>query len=198
MPIIDVSHLVSVILGGCLAVLGSYLSANRTAKINLEITKLNAEKDSFLLIKRQQLDTKKEVLKAERDKLEELMRILHKINYENSQTMSHFQNWDKNIINFRERYNDNNELLFQAMAITALYLPDKYDTLRNIKGLANQFWGNQEHLMNIDSINNNDVWHIVMGKILGVCSEISKEINHISAIVIDKGSQLSKELRNLE
>jgi len=80
-----------ILAGATMGAVAAYITAKVTSGTQLDIARLNAEKDIALQRDRLRDDRFKNELSIERGKLDTLHRILSRIELENSQTMSYIQ-----------------------------------------------------------------------------------------------------------
>lgn len=191
------SNEIYILAGAAVGAVAAYVTAKITTRTQLDIARLSAEKDITLQRERLFDDRMRNELSVERGKLDSLHRILSRIALENSQTMSYFQS-DSNmgVDGFRGRYLENCERLHEAMAITDIYYPKMSDSLRQIYGQTNIFWGNQENLLRTDSKANHEGWQSLLSKVLEASGEIASRTRVIKDEIASRARELSESIAN--
>ncbi|MDE1716250.1 hypothetical protein PWG14_27675 [Chromobacterium amazonense] len=186
-----------IVAGAAVTALAAFVTAKITTGIQLDIARLNAEKDVKLQKDRLHDDRLKNELVVEREKLDILHRTLSRIQLENSQTMSYFQSQSNmNVESFRARYLDNCERFHESMAIVDIYYPKMRDDLYHIYGQMNIFWGNQENLLRTDIKTNPDGWSSLLCKVLDAGEEISKRTRNLKDEITDRARKLKERIDN--
>ncbi|UTW46558.1 hypothetical protein KFE80_00310 [bacterium SCSIO 12696] len=182
-------------MGAVIGALAAYITAKATGNKQLEIAKLNAQKEITLQENMLHDERIKSEVSLEREKLESLHIILSKIALENSQTMSHIQS-DSNteIESFRERYLDNCSRLHQARAIVDIYYPDMSESVREIYGKANVFWGHQEAVIRINIKENPKGWNSNLSEVLKAGDEIAGNVKQLQYNISSCSKELNKVL----
>ncbi|GHT93251.1 hypothetical protein FACS1894116_04870 [Betaproteobacteria bacterium] len=184
-----------ILVGATVGGVAAYITAKITTGTQLNIARLNAEKDITLQRDRLMDDRFKNELSTERGKLDILHRILSRIELENSQTMSYIQS-DSNlgVEGFRTRYLENCERLHEAMAIADIYYPKMSDWLRQIYGQSNIFWGNQENLLRTDIKTNHQGWQSLLTKVLEAAEAIRTRTCHLKDEIAGRAKELSEHI----
>lgn len=184
-----------ILAGATVGAIAAYVTARVTTSTQLDIARLNAEKDITLQRDRLLDERFKNELSVERGKLDVLHRILSRIELENSQTMSYFQSDSKlGVEGFRTRYLENCERLHEAMSITDIYYPKMSDRLRQIYAQSNVFWGNQENLLRTDIKTNHQGWQSLLSKVLEACEAIGTRTRQLKDEIADRAKVFSDEL----
>lgn len=184
-----------ILAGATVGAVAAYVTAKITTGTQLNIARLNAEKDITLQRDRLLDDRFKNELSIERGKLDVLHRILSRIELENSQTMSYIQS-DSNlgVEGFRTRYLENCERLHEALAIADIYYPKMSDRLRQIYGQSNIFWGNQENLLRTDIKTNREGWQSLLSKVLEASDAISTRARQLKGEIASRAKELSERI----
>lgn len=184
-----------ILAGATVGAIAAYITAKITTNTQLQIARLNAEKDITLQRDRLLDDRFKNELSIERGKLDVLHRILSRIELENSQTMSYIQS-DSNlgVEGFRTRYLENCERLHEAMAIADIYYPKMSDRLRQIYGQSNIFWGYQENLLRTDIKTNHQGWQSLLSKVLEASEAISTRTRQLKDEIASRAKELSEHI----
>ena len=180
--------IVSALLGGTIALLSAIVSgffSLKTSKSQIEVAKINAEKEAFL----QQEKTNNEVSnKNVLDTLEKLLEIhttVSRIAKDYSQTRSHIDWTDgANRADFRSKYREDCDEINKSMAMIDVYLAEykEYrqeinESLSEIYGNMNYFWGNQEELLRNHEIMDEETRGIHKGARITAVTEASKKIS---------------------
>jgi len=191
----DLYILIAAIVGASAA----YITAKITSKNQLKIAQMNAEKDITMLNINQQNEMLKREVSLEREKLEKMHIILSEIALANSQTTSYFNSSSKNITieEFRTNYLNNSLKLHTALAIADLYYPDMSQSIREINGDSNVFWGHQEQLMKTNIQENPQSFNSNLSEVSKACNEISKLVLNIQFKISLRGEKLKEELIKL-
>lgn len=180
-------------LGACVGALFAYVSAMIGARTQREVARLNANKDIALQRDRLNEDRRASELSVERDKLDALHRILSRIALENSQTMSNMQSSAKwTIADFRARNLENCDRLHEAMAIADIYYPQMGDSVREIYGQSNVFWGYQENLLQTDIKTNPSGWNAHLSAVLKAGDTIGERSRQLQGEISCRARQLSE------
>jgi len=184
-----------ILAGATVGAVAAYVTAKITTSTQLNIARLNAEKDITLQRDRLLDDRFKNELSIERGKLDVLHRILSRIELENSQTMSYIQS-DSNlgVEGFRTRYLENCERLHEALAIADIYYPKMSDRLRQICGQSNIFWGNQENLLRTDIKTNREGWQSLLSRVLEASDAISTRARQLKDEIASRAKELSERI----
>ncbi len=183
----DVSALIST-FGS--AVIG-FLAARFTSGVQLRIARDNSEKD-ILLLEQRLLDERQRLEAAlEREKLELLHKLLSKASFETGQTMSFLQNKEKDVAKFRGRHFENCARIHEALAISDLYYPDMSDSIRQIYGQADCFWGSQENLMDTDIQENKEGWYSHLEKVLEAGGTIKRLVSDLHGQIRNRGRAIN-------
>ena len=184
-----------ILAGATVGAVAAYVTAKITTSTQLNIARLNAEKDITLQRDRLLDDRFKNELSIERGKLDVLHRILSRIELENSQTMSYIQS-DSNlgVEGFRTRYLENCERLHEALAIADIYYPKMSDRLRQICGQSNIFWGNQENLFRTDIKTNREGWQSLLSRVLEASDAISTRARQLKDEIASRAKELSERI----
>jgi hypothetical protein len=184
-----------VLAGATVGAFAAYVTAKITTNTQLNIARLNAEKDITLQRERLLEDRSRNELTVEREKLDALHRTLSRIALENSQTMSYIQS-DSNmgVEDFRARYLENCERLHESMAIADIYYPKMSDSLRRIYGQTNIFWGNQENLLRTDIKTNREGWQSLLANVLEASDVIDTQTRHLKDEIASRAKELSESL----
>jgi hypothetical protein len=140
-------------------------------------------------------DRLKSEVSLEREKLERLHKILSVISFENSQTMSYIQSSHTDIKDFRKRYIENCGRLNDAAAIAALYFPEMSESIREIYGQSNLFWGYQESVIRIDTDRNEQGWNTNLSKVLDAGTVIYKHVELLQSNISIRGLHLNKKIK---
>jgi hypothetical protein len=160
-----------VLYGAVFTGLVGFLAARLTSGVQLKIARENSDKDLRLQSDRLLDERVRSEISLERKKLEKLHKTLSIISFENSQTMSYIQSSDTELADFRNRYIENCARLHDALAITDLYYPEMSESIREIFGQSNIFWGYQEGVIRIDIKENEQGWQA------NLIAERGKELN---------------------
>lgn len=184
-----------ILAGATVGAFAAYITAKITTGVQMNIARLNADKDITLQRDRLNEDRLKNEIFIERGKLEVLHRILSRIALENSQTMSYMQS-DANlpIEDFRTRYLENCERLHEAMGIADIYYPKMGRKLREIFAQSNIFWGNQENLLRTDITSNRDSWNSLLGVVLEASKAIGSRTDQLQDEIADRAKKLSESI----
>ncbi len=180
--------IVSALIGGVIALLSAIISGFfniRTSKAQVEVARINAEKEVFLQQEkaRNEIDQKRTLDIAER--LLEVHMTASKMAGEYSQTRSHFD-WTDMIdrTEFRNKYREDCSNVNKSIAMTDVYLAEykEYrieirDSLSTIYGAMNIFWGNQEELLRNHEIENAENREIHKGACITAIIEASNKIS---------------------
>lgn len=184
-----------IVAGAVVTALAAFVTAKITTGIQLDIARLNAEKDVKLQKDRLCDDRLRNELVLEREKLDVLHRTLSRIQLENSQTMSYFQSQSNmDVESFRVRYLDNCERFHESMAIVDIYYPNMREDLYHIYGQMNIFWGNQENLLRTDIKVNPDGWGSLLLKVLDAGEEIGKRTRNLKSEIADRARKLKEKI----
>ncbi len=184
-----------ILAGAAIGALAAYVTARITTRTQLDIARLNADKDITLQRERLLDERFRNELAVERGKLDSLHRILSRIALENSQTMSYFQTVSSlGVEKFRTRYLENCERLHEAMAIADIYYPKMSDNLRKVYGQTNVFWGNQESLIRTDVKTNKTVWEQWFLKILDASEAIESHTQRLKDQVAVRAKELTESI----
>jgi hypothetical protein len=184
-----------IVAGAVVTALAAFVTAKITTGIQLDIARLNAEKDVKLQKDRLCDDRLRNELVLEREKLDVLHRTLSRIQLENSQTMSYFQSQSNmDVESFRVRYLDNCERFHESMAIVDIYYPNMREDLYHIYGQMNIFWGNQENLLRTDIKVNPDGWGSLLLKVLDAGEEIGKRTRNLKGEIADRARKLKEKI----
>ena len=185
-------------LGAIVGGVAAYITAKVTGRNQIEIAKLNAERDFRI----QENTLFHERIKAEvalkREKLEEVHKILSKMAMENSLTLSYMKSSseDKDIEKYRKRYLDNCERLHEAIAICDIFFSDMTKKLKDIYSAANIFWGHQENLMRLDIRENKEGWDINLNHVLEQSKRVAELVREAQDELAQKGMELNKALHS--
>lgn len=185
-----------IFLGAIVGALAAYITARVTSSRQLEIAQLNAQKELKLQEELFFDERLKSEVSLERSKLEILHIILSKIALENSQTMSFIQS-DSNmkLEVFRERYLDNCSRLHEAKAIVDIYYPEMSESVRNIYGQSNIFWGFQEGVLRTDIKKNESGYQSNLANVLKAGDEIAGDVKKLQYKIMYRSEELYKALR---
>lgn len=184
-----------ILCGAVFTGLVGFLAAYLTSGVQLKIARENSDKDLKLQSDRLLDERVKSEIALEREKLEKLHKILSIISFENSQTMSYIQSSDTELTDFRKRYIENCNRLHDALAITDLYYPDMSESIREIFGQSNCFWGYQEGVIRIDIKENEKGWQSNLSKVLSAGTEIYKHAKSLQFQIAERGKELNKALQ---
>ncbi|WP_226649555.1 hypothetical protein [Microbulbifer variabilis] len=184
-----------IFLGALVTALIGILVARYTGGVQLRIAKNNSEKDIKLQLDRLADERLRDEVSLERDKLEKLHKILSVIAFENSQTMSYIQSSETELSDFRKRYIENCDRLHDALAITDLYYPDMSESIREIFGQANCFWGYQEGVIQIDIKTNEQGWQSNLSKVLDAGGAINERVKSLQYQIAERGKELNEALQ---
>jgi hypothetical protein len=188
-----------IFLGAIVGALFAYITAMITAKTQQDIARLNAKKDITLQHDRLLEERRKNEIYTERNMLDVLHRTLSKISLENSQTMSYMQS-DENleVPKFRMRYLENCDRLHEAMSIVDIYFPKMSDTLSEIYGQSNVFWGYQENLLRTDIMINPEGWNDLLLKVIKAGEEIGSRSRKLKREISARAKLLNENLASFQ
>lgn len=181
------------IFGTVVGFLISLITTKMKTGTQLRIADRNAQKDITLQNERLLSNRCDHEIVLERDKLEELHKILSQVQLEYSQTMSYFQlDSDMEISEFRNRYLTNCAKLSDARAIIALHFPEMVNECDELYGETNKFWGYQENILRI-GINTNDKGDDVnLNNVGSAVHNISKHVHSLKNKIIYRAKQLKE------
>lgn len=184
-----------ILAGAGVGAAAAYITAKITTASQLNIARLNANKDIRLQEDRLFDERLKNELLTERGKLDVLHRTLSRIELENSQTMSYMQSEAKlGIEDFRQRYLENCDRLHESMAIVDIYYPRMSESLQKIYGQMNIFWGSQENLLRTDIRTNKEGWNLLLSQVLDASKEIGKCTRQLKDEIAGHAKELSKNI----
>ncbi len=168
-----------------------------TTKMNtqsqLKIAEKNTEKDTTLQKDRLINDRRVEQIKLERKKLEELHKILLRIDFENSLTKSYIQSTSNmEISEFRIQYMENCERMRNAIAMIAIYFPEMSEEAEQVYSQAGLYWGYQEGVLSTDIKTNKKGYQSNLDKVSSAVSEISKLVRSLKIKIISRAKQLNE------
>lgn len=192
--------IVSALIGGVIALLSAMISGFfnlRTSKAQIEVAKINAEKEVFL----QQEKTRNEAnQKQTSDTVERLLEVhmtASKMAGEYSQTRSHFD-WTDMVdrAEFRKKYREDCSEVNRSIAMVDInlvsykeYRIEIRDSLSAIYGTMNIFWGNQEELLRNHEIENAEHKEMHKGAritaIIDASNKISKQASNIQRKIVE-------------
>ena len=187
------------LLGAVIGAVVAYITAKVTSRTQLEIARLQADKDIKLQQDRINDDRQRNELAIERTKLDVFHRTLSRIALENSQTMSYMQSSEKLAVElFRARYLENCDRLHEAMAIADIYYPAMSQMLREIYGQSNVFWGVQESVLRTDIGKNHDGWMAHFSEAKKAGDEIGARTRELKGLVADRAAELARKAPHLQ
>lgn len=183
-----------VIISALGSALIAFMAARVTSAVQLKIARDISKKDIELQQCRL-LDERQRIEAAlEREKLELLHKMLSRLSFENSQTMSYIQNAGKDLASYRGRYLENCSRLHEALAISDLYYPNMSAAIRKIYGQSNIFWGHQEALLQIDIKENSVGWQSNLGEVLSAGATIGRLVDELHEQIRRRGRAINQGL----
>ena len=183
------------LLGAGIGAVAAYITAKVTTKGQLNIAKLNTDKDIKLQSDRLKDDRLRNEISIERNKLDVLHRTLSRIALENSQTMSYMQSEaNLSIADFRTRFLENCERLHEAMAIVDIYYPQMSDALKQVYAQSNIFWGHQENLLRTDIKTNPKSWSDTLTVVLKAGNDIEIKSSDLKYDISERSKTLTSSL----
>jgi len=112
-----------------------------------------------------------------REKLEDAHQILSKIATENSMTASFITSMTGvTASEYHTRYQKNEEDVRRLRMVVDLYLPQLHDTVEELTGLTNLFWGNQQELLGQEPRGNEGAARNTTVRIAELSSEIGRKV----------------------
>lgn len=163
-------------------------------RTQLKIAREAASNDLMRQEQRILSDRLKDDTNLEREKLEDLHKILSHVTRENSLTMSYFQS-DSNleISDFRKIYSANCARLDDARAIIAIYFPEMIDESEEINGETNKFWGYQENVLRIDINTNREMYQLNLENVNSAVKKISKSVQSLKNQITRRAKQIKED-----
>lgn len=155
--------IVSALLGGVIAALSTTISgffSLKTSKAQIEVAKINAEKEVFLQQEKTKGEANQKKMSDTVEKLLEIHMTASKMAKEYSHTRSHFD-WTDMVDRtaFRNKYMEDCNEVNKSIAMADVYLVEYgehrsiiSDNLSKIYGNMNCFWGDQEELLRNDEV----------------------------------------------
>lgn len=188
-----------ILVGALVGAIAAYITAKVTTNAQLKIAKLNAKKEITLQLDRLYEDRAQRELEVERGKLDILHRTLSRIALENSQTMSYMQSDEGlTVERFRKRYLDNCDRLHESLSIVDIYYPKMSESLREVYGQSNIFWGYQENLLRIDIKSNPKGWQATLSEVLKSVETIGKRVRQLQDDIAKRATFLAEIARSNE
>ena len=183
------------LLGAGIGAVAAYITAKVTTKGQLNIAKLNTDKDIKLQSDRLKDDRLRNEISIERNKLDVLHRTLPRIALENSQTMSYMQSEaNLSIADFRTRFLENCERLHEAMAIVDIYYHQMSDALKQVYSQSNIFWGYQENLLHTNIKTNPNGWNANLIKVLEAGDKIQNTSTGLKFDITERSKIITSSL----
>ena len=166
------------------------IAAIITGNFLLRTARISAEKDFKVQEKALTFEKTKVREALKRERLESLHQIMSKINRENSLVMSYIRS-DQNMEpqRYHDVYDRNCDLLDEASVIVDFYYPDFSDSIEQLIGQANVFWGHQQALLKIDISEDPESYKKRQLDIISAGEEIRQVVDHVKGEI----SKLAQE-----
>lgn len=95
---------------------------------------------------------------------------------------------------FRTRYIENCSRLHEARAIVDIYYPEMSDSVRDIYGQSNIFWGYQEGVLRTDIKENKLGYESNLSSVLKAGEEIAGDVRQLQYNITQRSEELNKAL----